>query len=432
MKPVGLTLLAMYDFEVIIVGCGVFGLSTCLQLVKKGYRVLAIDAFEPPSPWSAANDLNKIIRIEYPDKLSAGLAVEALNSWKIDKLFSKFFVESGRLTLSPSDTCSSRTTYEQKSLDTLRDLGVEQKIELLTTKQQIADKVPEFSQNNLPHALLAAFNPECGIGLSAQAISAVYQEAKLLGVKFIFGDDGNAVSVSSHNVGVCSGQNYTADKILVSAGAATLTLLPLNGQISPWAAFVSHIELTDDEFEKYKKIPVFFSADFGYFFPPDSETRRIKIALTTCDGYALGRDPFNNEELTRVAKYNIGKQSVIPLAHSQDAKELLHLLLPELENHKLIDSKTCWIADSSTHKFLIDKCPQFDNVYVASGDSGHAFKFLPTIGKYIMQKLEGTLSKDLDESWSWKVQPDFAEKLTSRQPRPHLNLEDDQLYRTSL
>lgn len=418
----------MYDFETIVVGCGVFGLSTCLQLAKKGYRVLAIDAFEPPSPWSAANDLNKIIRIEYPDKLSAGLAVEALRFWKNDRLFSKFFVESGRLTLSPSDTSSSRTTYEQKSLDTLRDLGAEQKIELFTTKQQIADKVSEFSQNNLPDTLLAAFNPECGIGLSAQAISAVYQEAKLLGVRFQFGDDGNAVSISSHNVVVYSGQNYTADKILVSAGAATLSLLPLNGQISPWAAFVTHIELNDDEFEKYKNMPVFFSADFGYFFPPDSETKKIKLALTTCDGYAIGRDPFNKNELTRVAKYNIQKQCVIPLAHGQDAKKLLHLILPELEYHDLVDSKTCWIADSSSHKFLIDKCPQFDNVYVASGDSGHAFKFLPTIGKYIVQKLEGTLLRELDECWSWKTQPDFAGKLSSRQPRPHLNLEDDQLY----
>lgn len=418
----------MYDFEIIVVGCGVFGLSTCLQLAKKGYRVLAIDAFEPPSPWSAANDLNKIIRIEYPDKLTAGLAVEALRSWKLDRLFSKFFVESGRLTLSPSDTSSSRTTYEQKSLDTLRDLGAEQKIELFTTKQQIADKVSEFSQNNLPDTLLAAFNPECGIGLSAQAISAVYQEAKLLGVRFLFGDDGNAVSISSHNVVVYSGQNYTADQILVSAGAATLSLLPLNGQISPWAAFVTHIELNDDEFEKYKNMPVFFSADFGCFFPPDSKTKRIKLALTTCDGYAIGRDPFNENELTRVAKYNIQKQCVIPPAHGQDAKKLLHLILPELEYHDLVDSKTCWIADSSSHKFLIDKCPQFDNVYVASGDSGHAFKFLPTIGKYIVQKLEGTLLRELDECWSWKTHPDFAGQLSSRQPRPHLNLEDDQLY----
>lgn len=419
----------MSDYDIVIVGCGVFGLSTSLELVRKNYRVLALDAFEPPSPWSAANDLNKIIRIEYPDTLSASLAVEALKSWKNDPLYSKFFVETGRLTLSPSNTSSSRTIYEQKSLENLKKLGTEQRIQFFSTRKQIAANIPEFSKNNLPEILQAAYNLDCGTGLSAQAITAVYHEARILGVSFAFGDDGNAVNISSCKVAVKSGKTYSAKKILVTTGAATPSLIPLDAQISPWAAFVTHIQLTKEEYEKYKNMPIFFSAEYGYFFPPDSQNHKIKLALTTCDGFAEGTDPFDkNRGTIRIAKYDIKKNNVIPVAHSQDAKNLLHLLIPELEGHELVDSKTCWTADSSTNKFLIDKCPYYENVYVASGDSSHAFKFLPTIGKYIVQKLEGSLSDELNEAWKWKVMPDFSGKLSSRQPRPHLNLDDDHLF----
>lgn len=54
---------------VVIVGAGAFGLSTALHLSRAGYSdivVLDKDDSVPPR-YSAANDLNKIIRAEYED-----------------------------------------------------------------------------------------------------------------------------------------------------------------------------------------------------------------------------------------------------------------------------------------------------------------------------------------------------------------------------
>jgi sarcosine oxidase/L-pipecolate oxidase len=62
---------------VAIVGGGAFGLSTALELSNKGYTNITV--FEKdediPSRWSAANDLNKIMRAEYEDKFYTNLAV---------------------------------------------------------------------------------------------------------------------------------------------------------------------------------------------------------------------------------------------------------------------------------------------------------------------------------------------------------------------
>lgn len=55
--------------SVIIIGGGAFGLSTALHLSEAGYNDITIlerDTQIPPR-YSAANDLNKIVRAEYED-----------------------------------------------------------------------------------------------------------------------------------------------------------------------------------------------------------------------------------------------------------------------------------------------------------------------------------------------------------------------------
>lgn len=416
----------MTEYDVVIVGCGVFGLSSALELNKKGYKVLALDAFPVPSELSAANDFNKILRVEYSDELSATLAVEAIKLWEQDDLYKPSFVKTGRLTLSPSDSNSVRSQYELKSFQVLEKLGVNQNIMKLTTPEDVAKHIPGFRQNNLPKKFNSSFNTDCGTGLSANALKAVYNEAKNRGVDFFFGDDGRVTSVANLEVKVKSGKSYSGKKILVTAGAGTGLIVPLDNQTKVFGTFVTHIQLKKHEYEKYKDIPIFFSAEYGYFFPPDKETQQIKIGVTTCDAYSEIDHPFEPGKKLRVPRYTVDHPNeTLPRGHAEDIKKLLNLVVPELSDHELVDSKTCWVADSCDSYFLIDKCPHYENVFVATGDSSHSFKFLPNIGKYITQKLEGTLNSNLGEKWRWKSNPSFAkgDNAKSRFPRPHYDLE---------
>jgi hypothetical protein len=62
---------------ILIVGGGAFGLSTVVHLLKAGYKDITVldKDDEIPSQWSAANDLNKIVRAEYEDPLYQDLTV---------------------------------------------------------------------------------------------------------------------------------------------------------------------------------------------------------------------------------------------------------------------------------------------------------------------------------------------------------------------
>lgn len=64
---------------ILIIGAGAFGLSTALHLYQTGYNSKDITVFEQdtciPPRYSAANDLNKIVRAEYEDVFYTGLAI---------------------------------------------------------------------------------------------------------------------------------------------------------------------------------------------------------------------------------------------------------------------------------------------------------------------------------------------------------------------
>ena len=42
------------------------------------------------------------------------------------------------------------------------------------------------------------------------------------------------------------------------------------------------------------------------------------------------------------------------------------------------------------------------NLFIATGGSGHGFKFLPVLGNKIVDVLEGTAPIALQEKWKWQ------------------------------
>jgi sarcosine oxidase / L-pipecolate oxidase len=62
--------------------------------------------------------------------------------------------------------------------------------------------------------------------------------------------------------------------------------------------------------------------------------------------------------------------------------------LPDLLDLQLEYARLCWYTDSVNNSFLIDRVPGVDNIIVASGGSGHGFKFLPVLGSHIADVIE--------------------------------------------
>jgi sarcosine oxidase / L-pipecolate oxidase len=58
-------------------------------------------------------------------------------------------------------------------------------------------------------------------------------------------------------------------------------------------------------------------------------------------------------------------------------------------------------AVTPNQDWVIDSHPKCKNLYIAGGGSFHSWKFLPTVGAYVVQKLAGTLDEEKSARWAW-------------------------------
>ena len=84
------------------------------------------------------------------------------------------------------------------------------------------------------------------------------------------------------------------------------------------------------------------------------------------------------------------------------------------------------LRDSNTKdaNFRICPHPTKSGLFIATGGSLHAFKFLPTIGKYIVDLIENKLASEYKALWRWRFGEDPAPSSIDRHPYPKRDLVD--------
>jgi sarcosine oxidase/L-pipecolate oxidase len=58
-------------------------------------------------------------------------------------------------------------------------------------------------------------------------------------------------------------------------------------------------------------------------------------------------------------------------------------------------------AITPNQDFVITSHPRCDNLFIATTGSFHGWKFLPTIGSYVVDLLDGKLDPALVKRWAW-------------------------------
>ncbi|CAG8418539.1 unnamed protein product [Penicillium salamii] len=90
--------------KVTIVGAGLFGLTTALELARRGYKVLVLDRSLPPVPGGSSVDISRVIRPDYADDFYAKIGMEAMKGWETE--YAPYFYRSGLLCLNQGLTHS--------------------------------------------------------------------------------------------------------------------------------------------------------------------------------------------------------------------------------------------------------------------------------------------------------------------------------------
>lgn len=91
-----------------------------------------------------------------------------------------------------------------------------------------------------------------------------------------------------------------------------------------------------------------------------------------------------------------------PLEGQQACRAALKQMLPEMGDRPFTKTRICWYCDTPDGDFLVDWHPKHKGLFLATGGSGHGFKFFPVIGERILDALEGKLDPELRQAWSWR------------------------------
>jgi glycine/D-amino acid oxidase-like deaminating enzyme len=73
----------------------------------------------------------------------------------------------------------------------------------------------------------------------------------------------------------------------------------------------------------------------------------------------------------------------------QRARAFLAHRFPALANQPLLESRVCQTEMTVDEHFIVQRHPDWTNVWIAGGGSGHAFKHGPVIGEYVARRVAG-------------------------------------------
>jgi sarcosine oxidase / L-pipecolate oxidase len=253
-------------------------------------------------------------------------------------------------------------------------------------------------------------NRYAGYAHSSNAMLGIHRHLTSLGVKFLLGPEQGAVSQftysGSGNAKRCTGlmtsdgTSHPADLVISCLGAYQAQLLPEIGHFATakcWS--VAHVQLTDEECDLLRGIPVLNVRDLGFFFEPDPATKLLKIC-------PLGAGFINTDSKTGTSLPPLDNlpapQNYIPADDERKLRSLLRETLPWLADRPFVDQKMCWFADTADSEYCIDFVPGTSNsLIVLSGDSGHGFKMMPVVGSWVMDLLEA--GRQVLPRWQWRM-----------------------------
>ncbi|KAJ5369570.1 hypothetical protein N7509_014182 [Penicillium cosmopolitanum] len=434
----------------IIVGGGVFGLSTALWLARGGYKN---NHYNPSNGCDGASaDINKIFRATYGSKShSQDLALEARDIWlewnkaiknsdpselpdpltpedELLTLCGVFHLADGPKLIdlySENLRVMGETAPSFRDLQFVKNTGSDER-RVNSLGPDWAKKYHRFDtfRDGRTNGFLDA-----GSGITLADKACVYARHLCLkaGVKFILGRpqgeikslivDESGSSKRVTGIQTEGGLRHNADLVIVACGPWSSSIIPdAHRSVEATMGTVMFVDVPSDRQDLRTKFhpdnfPVWRflegegdSAYEGGGFPITKEGR-LKFGFRARK-FTNFQDHPSQEDLkisTPRTKYSPDPINTVPLYGLKQMKRVIGGLFPELTEIGFTDSRLCWYTDSIDNEFVIDYVPGYsDSLFICTGGSGHGFKFLPILGKYVKNQLEKNPDR-FTPLWKWRT-----------------------------
>ncbi|RVX70872.1 hypothetical protein B0A52_06029 [Exophiala mesophila] len=417
--------------QILIIGAGEFGLSTALSLLSnptyKSSLITIVDSSPSlPNPFGSSVDASRIVRADYASRPYSKLALQAQILWH-DKSPDGWggeerYHEPGFVLTEDKGAGG----YLGQSLANVRSLAKENaelgsdvnKIKVLNGQDDIRAATGYDGVSG--DSGYANFNS--GWANAEFVVSYVLKKIKQhpasdrvtirpdVHIDHLLFSNDTVIGAETR-----SGEQITADLTVIAAGAWSPALINLQGRCLATGQALAYYDITSEEQKAMEHRPTIMNMSRGIFIIPP-RAQELKIAR---HGYGYRSmvkipikkiDPLSDQD----GEVEVSlPQTAIPIP--LEAEELLHAellaLIPHMKDRPLRKSRICWYCDTPSGNFLITYHPTYKNLFIATGGSGHGFKFFPVIGDKIVAAIEGTLDPELKQIWRWRTDDELRKEI---------------------
>ncbi len=375
--------------RVVVVGGGVFGLSGALELRARGVDVVVVESGPAiPRDGAESTDISKVVRIEYgsDEQYTAWmeLALERWRDWNrrwTEEGGRPLFHECGVLFVSRETM--RKGSFEHDSYETLTRRG--HRLERMDAAS-VRARFPAWDRWSF---LDGYYNPIGGWVESAHVVSALERRARASGVVFARGTASTLVTRGSRTRGICdsSGTSIEGDAVVVAAGSWSSDLVPWLSESFRYAG--------QPVFHLAPQTPALFEAHHFPVFGAD-------IATTGYYGFPL------HEGVVKIANHGPGRavhpdgEREVPPNEEAALRQFVEDTFGDLARARVVARRTCIYADTKDEHFWIAADPDREGLVVATGGSGHAFKFAPLLGTWIADATLGDKENGAPARFRWR------------------------------
>lgn len=356
-------------FDVIVLGVGSMGSSTCYTLAKQGMKVLGLEQYDIPHDQGSQAGQSRIIRkayFEHPDYVP--LLERAYHNWKELEEVSKaqVYFPTGLLYAGkPGDVLIKgvRESVAKYRLD----------VESLSI-QETKNRFPAFQ---IPKDYDVLYEEDAGFLTPERCILLYVDQAIRLGTSIRSKEkvldwkkEGEGIVVKTTK------GTYHSEKLVITAGPWAGQFIPtLQNELTVTRQVIAWVNTTKPVLYELGKFPCWLIDDDSkpgmYYGFPQLPVSQFGAPIGLKIAYHYPGDISNPDQVNRITS-------------PQEENELvnaIHRFLPNAyeSTHSM---KTCLYTNTKDENFVIDFLPGYNNrVAIAAGFSGHGFKFVSVVGE---------------------------------------------------
>ncbi|HEY9231702.1 MAG TPA: FAD-dependent oxidoreductase, partial [Blastocatellia bacterium] len=265
----------------------------------------------------------------------------------------------------------AESRLETETAAALAALGLEAE---LMTSDEAAARFPQFNPAAFAHAV---FDPSGAITHAERAVQTLIALSRRRGVTVV--ESARVIRIESAagakvRIITEAGDALECRRALIASGPWTRRLLP---------ALADHLVTTRQEIVYFEpradheafavgRLPIFIDFSSGFYGFPIHHANSMKVG-----NHHRGLAVEMNEEPTVDGEF---------IAR---CREFFAEFIPQLADAEVRETRVCVYNNTPDEDFIIDWHAEVENVLLATGFSGHGFKFGPVIGRISAELLLG-------------------------------------------